>query len=418
MLNEAQRKYDEGCECLKEGDYETAVTLFAEVLETRVKNFGDMAPECASAYFKYGSALFFMAQQEIDALGTKAEKVEDGENGGDVSGDEEDGAEGDADEPSPLAEVQEEAGDADEDEDNSDLALAWSMLECARLIHEQQPGQSIEKADILVVLADLSLEKEDYDTCFRDYNAALQIMEDLLQPDDRKLAEICFKICLAYQLADKPKEAMEHICRAIAVCEQRLQRLARDNPVESKGKGKAVEVEAEEDTVDVTSGVESGDASDDQVRKEEVEEIKELLVDLREKEEELRDMSKLSVLELLKAKDPEGITQIENSCREAFSALSGAFSAGESEQSVAQVKNLGVVGRGVKRMTPVPVAVSGNGSVATENGSAPASQGPPKRRTLDDLMGGGETAQGFGSSGGEADTDAAKTTDTVNSSGA
>lgn len=35
----------------------------------RVAHYGELAPECANAYYKYGYALLFKAQEEADPLG-------------------------------------------------------------------------------------------------------------------------------------------------------------------------------------------------------------------------------------------------------------------------------------------------------------------------------------------------------------
>lgn len=58
----------------------------------------------------------------------------------------------------------EESEDDDEDlpeadEEDSDLDLAWKMLDVARAIVEKQPGDTLEKVDILETLAEVSLER-------------------------------------------------------------------------------------------------------------------------------------------------------------------------------------------------------------------------------------------------------------------
>lgn len=47
------------------------------MLYSRVKHFGELAPECVQAYYKYGCALLYKAQEEADPLGTVPKK--DGE---------------------------------------------------------------------------------------------------------------------------------------------------------------------------------------------------------------------------------------------------------------------------------------------------------------------------------------------------
>lgn len=60
--------------------------------------------------------------------------------------------------------VKEEEGSDDEDlseaeEDESDLDLAWKMLDVARAIVEKHSGDPMQKVDILSTLAEVSLER-------------------------------------------------------------------------------------------------------------------------------------------------------------------------------------------------------------------------------------------------------------------
>jgi len=48
---------------------------------------------------------------------------------------------------------------AEADEDETDLDLAWKMLDIARAIVEKQSVNTIEQVDILSTLADVALER-------------------------------------------------------------------------------------------------------------------------------------------------------------------------------------------------------------------------------------------------------------------
>lgn len=48
---------------------------------------------------------------------------------------------------------------ADADEDESDLDLAWKMLDVARAIVEKDSSDTMEKVDILSALAEVALER-------------------------------------------------------------------------------------------------------------------------------------------------------------------------------------------------------------------------------------------------------------------
>jgi site-specific recombinase XerD len=53
---------EEGKKLMKKGEYEEALGLFSSFLQSRVEEFGELAVECAQAYFEYGNAL--LVQQE------------------------------------------------------------------------------------------------------------------------------------------------------------------------------------------------------------------------------------------------------------------------------------------------------------------------------------------------------------------
>lgn len=60
---------------------------------------------------------------------------------------------GDADDESDTEDL------AEADEDESDLDLAWKMLDVARAIVEKHPDDTMEKVDILSALAEVALER-------------------------------------------------------------------------------------------------------------------------------------------------------------------------------------------------------------------------------------------------------------------
>ncbi|KAL6507411.1 hypothetical protein OROGR_023606 [Orobanche gracilis] len=79
---------------------------------------------------------------------------------------------------------------ADGDEDESDLDLAWKMLDVARAIVEKLSGDSMDKVDILSSLAEVALEREDVETSLSDYSKALSMLGRLVEPDSRLIAEL------------------------------------------------------------------------------------------------------------------------------------------------------------------------------------------------------------------------------------
>ncbi|KAJ9562274.1 hypothetical protein OSB04_007434 [Centaurea solstitialis] len=229
----------------------------------KVAHYGELAPECVRSYYKYGCALLYKAQEEADPLvsgavkkkevgsehdsekesAKAAESVETsvtsiakegtsniqevGEDGGDEEDQEEDADGSDSD-------------DAGADEDESDLDLAWKMLDVARAIAEKQPGDTMEKVDILSALAEVALEREDVETSLSDYLKALSMLERLAEPDSRcdcyadMTGQNCTgdsdvgRICLCLEIGSKGQEAIPYCEKAISVCKSRLQRLTSE----------------------------------------------------------------------------------------------------------------------------------------------------------------------------------------------
>jgi hypothetical protein len=167
----------------------------------------------------------------------------------------------------------------------------------------------------LMTCLDLLAIAEQFQQCFDDYNTGLSLLETLVEADDRRIAELCFKFSLAKQLSGDPREALDYCKRAIAVSERRLARLSRELPKEqTAGKGlvdtgkrpvgnvddgsdaaqendhkPSLESKAAESVVVGGKGQEEGP----EAVKAEVKEIDELLVDLREKVSILLDLDSL-----------------------------------------------------------------------------------------------------------------------------
>ncbi|KAJ7952940.1 Tetratricopeptide repeat (TPR)-like superfamily protein [Quillaja saponaria] len=245
---------DKGSKAMKDSDYSEATDYFSRALEIRVSHYGELAPECVHAYYKYGCTLLCKAQEEADPLGDvpkkegashqgsdedrSAKNAVNGHSstestssnaGQDVTANHHDAA---IDDVSTRKDEEDEDSDdedlAEADEDESDLDLAWKMLDVARAIVEKHSGNTIEAVDILSVLAEVALEREDMETSLSDYQKALSILEQLVEPDHRQIAELNFRICLCLEIDSKPQEAILFCQKAISVCNARVQRLTNE----------------------------------------------------------------------------------------------------------------------------------------------------------------------------------------------
>ncbi|KAL5715074.1 hypothetical protein ACHQM5_016952 [Ranunculus cassubicifolius] len=248
-LDEADELMQKGSEAVKAGDYAEAAECLSRAVEIRVGHYGELAPECCSAYYKYGCALLYKAQEEADPLGSvpkkddTAAKCSEKES---LSKDEgsvtssvlvanhtEGQPKNEAKDVSEMDQTDEATADDDEDEgsdeeDESDLDLAWKMLDLARAIAAKNPEDTMEKVDILSALGEVALEREDIENSLSDYLNALSILERLVESDSRRIAELNFRICVVLEISSKPKEAILYCQKAISVCEARVQRLKEE----------------------------------------------------------------------------------------------------------------------------------------------------------------------------------------------
>ncbi|CAN1343506.1 hypothetical protein LINPERPRIM_LOCUS39819 [Linum perenne] len=406
-LEFAEELKERGTKALKEDDFEEAVECFSRALEIRVKHYGELAPECITAYYHYGRALLFKAQEESDPLGSMPKK-EDGESK-QVSGKDEAvkiAVNGESSTASASSNVQEggssshqkevvddgdkeqeddeEGGSDDEetaeaDEDESDLDLAWKMLDLARAIAEKHSGDTMDKVDVLSALGEVALEREDIETSLADYKSALSILERIVESDSRLIAELA-------------EEAIPYCQKAISVCKARLERLT----TESKSSSESAAATTPSAVTDMDEGVQQSStgplpeesASD---KEAEIETLTGLSVELEKKLEDLQQLvvNPKSILQeilgMASARARGGIGDDQKKNDDASpgvvssSRLGTSRNGGDLESPTVStahtnggsVTNLGVVGRGVKRvlMSPIPTQSSSVKKPAVEPSS-------------------------------------------------
>eukprot|EP00271_Cylindrocystis_brebissonii_P005863 TRINITY_DN18205_c0_g2_i1.p1 TRINITY_DN18205_c0_g2~~TRINITY_DN18205_c0_g2_i1.p1 ORF type:complete len:596 (+),score=178.38 TRINITY_DN18205_c0_g2_i1:233-2020(+) len=446
-VDKASSFFDEGRKALLADDYDKAIELLCEALQIRVKAYGELAPECASAYYLYGKALFYKARSETEAFGATVENPDEeegdedaeAETGAGASAGEHANGNGAATNGGVEGTGDEEGEEQEEEEEEGDQEIAWKLLETAKVIHKRQGIRTVEEADVIATIADISLEKEDFETCQGDYAEALDILEGLLPPDDRSLAEICFKICYAYGLAGQPKEALAFCRRAIAICDMRLLRLKREagidqevkKTVSAKGKekvGEAVPAVIEKEDEDkgvraakkartnstieeggqgtaTAGGYENGEASEtgegvagtgnmvgangkagkgkekEETAKrgttglvEEIAEIEGLLVDLKEKEEDLLQQAKAPSLQAAMGAVEE-TPGMEAYFRDFLKATIGAVVGGESSPHAKGANGTSGTPLADDLSTPGAAAAIRNGEVKGDDGTTAGNSG-------------------------------------------
>nr|BAK05044.1 predicted protein [Hordeum vulgare subsp. vulgare] len=377
-LERAEELFDKGSKAIEEGDFVEAVDCLSRALEIRVERYGELASECASTYYKYGCALLYKSQEEIDPLGNVPKSAPDEEpskstaskdsgnskaSSSNVKGDDPSSDNGGLEGQNSNEKDQEDVdGDSDKDgdemggeEDDSDLDLAWQMLDIARGIVEKNPENTLEKVKIFCALAEVSMEREDIDNSLGDYFKALAILEHLVEPDHRRIVELNFRICLVYELASKIGEAIPYCAKAVSLCKSRLESLKN----------------AKETLLADKASTADGDSKKSSVE-DEMELVTGILPDLEKKLEDLEQAMETPVSQLMNIiaakvafmeKDGNAVPPRAASLTSSqMAGVNNGFdsptmsTAATSGSTGGTVTDLGVVGRGIKRANIKPIS--------------------------------------------------------------
>ncbi|CAH8640426.1 unnamed protein product [Heterobilharzia americana] len=121
------------------------------------------------------------------------------------STDEDDNADGDDAQEDVEIDDQDQPADAetnksDDEEDVSNLQIAWEVIEVARKIfsQKQDPEDKLNVAECLQKLGEISREKEDYDQAVSDLKECLEIRTAVLGTKDRRVAESHYQLGTTY----------------------------------------------------------------------------------------------------------------------------------------------------------------------------------------------------------------------------
>lgn len=241
-----------------------------------------------------------------------------------------------------------------------------------------------------MLLGDINMENEAFDAALADYDSALEHQLAGGYPaDDRRSAELHFKRCCALQFMDRLEEALAAVRQAVEVLRLRQANLAAVG--EGQDEAMATEAAAE-------AGVVGG-----------------VLVEILDKAEELEGL--VQEAQATRSMMRGAMEQLGAAMAAAQqgggdggpeAAAGGATQQQQQQQQgggqvpstvASPVRDLGVVGRGKKRINLAPVGPPAAAAPQTGGSGSAAAAAPKKVRLLEDLMGsggGGETGTGFG----------------------
>uniref|UniRef100_A0A8C3QXX4 Nuclear autoantigenic sperm protein n=1 Tax=Cyanoderma ruficeps TaxID=181631 RepID=A0A8C3QXX4_9PASS len=201
--------------------------------------------------------------------GAKVEKEEKDdlmEEGEETEESEEEDKENDKAEDDKENELTVEDKESEEDEIGN-LELAWDMLELAKVIYKRQETKEaqLHAAQAHLKLGEVSIESENYTQAIEEFQACLALQQKYLEAHDRLLAESHYQLALAYHYNSDFDEAVLQFGKSMEVIDKRLAIL--------------------------TDRIKEADAGSPEDEKE-IEELKGLLPEIKEKIEDSKESQK------------------------------------------------------------------------------------------------------------------------------
>ncbi|XP_039887454.1 histone-binding protein N1/N2-like isoform X11 [Simochromis diagramma] len=269
VLEEAKKLIGTGKRHLVMGDVVSAVNVFQEACSMLAEKYGDTADECGEAFFLCGKSLLELARMENSVLGNALEGVPE------ESEEEEQPSSSNVESPDNLDDDDDDDEDGEkngqdkEEEEVGNLQLAWEMLEVAKVIYKRKESteDQLMAAQAYLKLGEVSAESGNYPQALDDFQECLALQLKYLPPHIRLLAETHYHVATTLCYMDQYSQAIQHYNSSIKVIETRLAML--------------------QEVIDAAEGTD-GAAEE----KNELDELKLLLPDIREKVEDAKESQK------------------------------------------------------------------------------------------------------------------------------
>ncbi|KAI1003639.1 hypothetical protein K3495_g4568 [Podosphaera aphanis] len=317
-------------------NFEQAADLYSRATELQAELNGEMNPDNAEILFLYGRSLFKLGQSKSDVLGgrpsgekmkhaprklegiteeNKPQEIEDSDNSLPVKPQESVApnveTESISEKKKPLfqftgddnfEESDEEEAESDE-ENEDDLAAAFDVLDLAKVLFKKKLEANSKNednkktidssmlnhikerlADTHDLLAEISLENEQFSAAVSDGRAALAYKQELYSEDRNIIAEAHFKLSLALEFASITSSA-----------DTKNQDGAGDTEIDQTLRNEAIkEMEAAINSTNLKLQAKelelqtSNPTDDNEATRGQISEVKEMLADLQNRLEELK----------------------------------------------------------------------------------------------------------------------------------
>jgi len=141
-----------------------------------------------------------------------------------TEGEEVEGAEEKADD---KAEGTTDKDPKDDDDDVTNLQLAWEVLELAKLIFARHNTKEMKLkcAEVHLKLGEVGIENSQYDQAIEDLKECLKIQQQFLEKESRLIAETHYQIGIACVFSTKYHIALENLRKAVSVINAKLSEL-------------------------------------------------------------------------------------------------------------------------------------------------------------------------------------------------
>lgn len=298
MKDEKKKIIDDAVILMKSGNIPKAIDILGQLAKDLTDKFegNSLHPSLGDVWYYYGISLLESytldggklfgetnsnekEEESLEEDTKHEESTEEGEVDVDEEGED------------PMGE---EEGENDELLDD-DLEAAWEALETARVIFlsDHSVEGKLKLAECHIALGDLFLEQEKFDESIEEFNNALLLKQQHASGKLREISEIEFKISCAYDFSGNKEKAIEGLRKvldSVKLLQERL-KCGPQNSSDIKGKGKM--------------GVIGFDNISEADAIKELEELKDLTLEIEDRMKELQPNMMVAQLNDMKSLDSQ-----------------------------------------------------------------------------------------------------------------